>query len=123
MQGRIQKKLYLSAKVTESMRNVHTPAKTKKGPGGRVIAAADDDMPQMDTGQLMSLVRRGAQALAHPELDVNEMLNWDWETMLDKCKDKPADTLVANGRFRPCTLRFSQILLSFKDIERELYPE
>ena len=43
----------------------------------------------------MSLVRRGAQALAHPELDVNEMLKWDWEMMLEKCKDKPADALVA----------------------------
>ena len=95
MMGRIQKKLYLSAKVTESMRDLHTPAKVKKGPGGRVVSAADEDMPQMNTGQLMSLVRRGAQALAHPELDVNEMLNWDWETMLDKCKDKPADLLVA----------------------------
>lgn len=95
MMGRIQKKLYLSAKVTESMRDLHTTPKTKKGPGGRLISAADDDMPQMDTVQLMSLVRRGAQALAHPELDVNEMLNWDWETMLERCKDKPADTLVA----------------------------
>lgn len=95
MMGRIQKKLYLSAKVTESMRDLHTTPKMKKGPGGRLTSTADDEMPQMDTGQLMSLVRRGAQALAHPELDVNEMLNWDWETMLEKCKDKPADNLVA----------------------------
>ena len=93
--GRIQKKLYLSAKVTESMRDLHTPAKSKKGPGGRIASATDDDMPQMNTGQLMSLVRRGAQALAHPELDVNEMLNWDWKTMLEKCKDNPVDALVA----------------------------
>lgn len=49
MMGRIQKKLYLSAKVTESMQDVHTPAKVKKGPGGKIIAAADDDMPQLDT--------------------------------------------------------------------------
>ena len=97
MMGRIQKKLYLSAKVTESMRNINsTPvSKTKKGPGGRLVEAADDDMPQMDTSQLMSLVRRGAQALAHPELDVNEMLGWNWPTMLDKCKDRPADVHVS----------------------------
>ena len=44
-------------------------------------------MPQLVTSELMSLVRRGAQTLAHPEIDVNEMLNWDWETMLDKCKE------------------------------------
>ena len=96
MMGRIQKKLYLSAKVTESMRDINaTPLpKTKKGPGGRMVEATDNDMPQMDTGQLMSFVRRGAQALAHPELDVNEMLGWDWPTMLDKCKDKPADVHV-----------------------------
>ncbi len=98
MMGRIQKKLYLSAKVTESMRDINaTPvSKTKKkGPGGRIVEATDDDMPQMDTSQLMTLVRRGAQALAHPELDVNEMTGWDWPTMLDKCKDKPADILVS----------------------------
>lgn len=103
MMGRIQKKLYLSAKVTESMRDIHLesnpkPMKLKpmkKGPGGKLVEAAEDDMPQLDTSQLMSLVRRGAQALARPELDVNEMLGWDWPTMLEKCKDKPADIHVA----------------------------
>lgn len=98
MMGRIQKKLYLSAKVTQSMRDIHaqTPPKPKKkGPGGRISAVADDDMPQLDTSQLMSLVRRGAQALAHPELDENEMLGWDWSTMLEKCKDKPADIHIS----------------------------
>ena len=96
MMGRIQKKLYLSAKVTESMRDIHfnSALKTKKGPGGRVIEA-EDDMPQLGTTQLMSLVRRGAQTLAHPDLDVNEMMSWDFSTMLENCKDKPADHLVA----------------------------
>ncbi|KAI9799832.1 MAG: hypothetical protein M1825_004393 [Sarcosagium campestre] len=94
MLGRIQKKLYLSTKVTESMRDIHTPVaarRTKKGPGGRPIAASEDDMPEMNTGALKSLVRRGAQTLIHPEIDVNDMLGWDWNTMLEKCKDKPAD--------------------------------
>ena len=98
MMGRIQKKLYLSAKVTESMRDIHFQSAQKlkrKGAGGRVIEASEDDMPQLDTSQLMSLVRRGAQALAHPELDINEMLGWDFQTMLEKCKDKPSDVHVA----------------------------
>ena len=96
MMGRIQKKLYLSAKVTESMRDIHLQSATKKkGPGGRIVEAAEDDMPQLDTTQLMSLVRRGAQALARPELDVNEMLSWDFPTMLEKCKDQPADIHVS----------------------------
>lgn len=94
MMGRIQKKLYLSAKVTEGMRDIHTEsAAESKGRGSR--SAADDDMPQLDTSQLVSLVRRGAQALAHPELDINEMLSWDWPTMLEKCKDKPADIHIS----------------------------
>ena len=98
MMGRIQKKLYLSAKVTESMRDIHfqsAPKSKRKSLGGKIIEETEDDMPQLDTSQLMSLVRRGAQALAHPELDINEMLGWDWPTMLEKCKDKPADVHVA----------------------------
>ncbi|KAL6719221.1 hypothetical protein ACLMJK_003458 [Lecanora helva] len=96
MMGRIRKKLYLSAKVTESMRDIHfeSSQKTKKGPGGKVTETSEADMPQLDTNQLMSLVRRGAQTLAHPELDINDMIGWDWPTMLEKCKDKPADVRV-----------------------------
>ncbi|KAI9836663.1 MAG: hypothetical protein M1819_001298 [Sarea resinae] len=90
MMGRIQKKLYLSAKVTESMRDIHTSQATRSKKA-RGPAASTDDMPAMSSGQLMSLVRRGAQTLSRPEIDVNEMLGWDWETMLEKCKDKPAD--------------------------------
>ena len=97
MMGRIQKKLYLSAKVTESMRDIHfqSASKKKKGPGGSLREGREDDMPQLDTTQLMSLVRRGAQALTRPELDVNEMLSWDFPTMLAKCKDQPADVHVS----------------------------
>ncbi|KAL9002490.1 MAG: hypothetical protein Q9188_004571 [Gyalolechia gomerana] len=93
MLGRIQKKLYLSAKVTESMQSVHGSARTKYV-GSRSVAV-DDDMPQLNTNQLMSLVRRGARALAHPDLDINEMLQWDLPTMLEKCRDKPADAIIA----------------------------
>ncbi|KAL8939922.1 MAG: hypothetical protein Q9211_002526 [Gyalolechia sp. 1 TL-2023] len=94
MLGRIQKKLYLSAKVTESMQSVHGSSKPKKGSGNGSVAV-DDDMPQLNTSQLMSLVRRGARALAHPDLDINDMLQWDLPTMLEKCRDKPADAIVA----------------------------
>ncbi|KAI4161329.1 MAG: hypothetical protein LQ342_004996 [Letrouitia transgressa] len=93
MMGRIQKKLYLSAKVTESMRNVHSVKGQKRASSGRT--AIEEDMPQLRTSELMSLVRHGAQALAHPELDINDMLNWDWPTMLEKCKDKPSDIHVS----------------------------
>lgn len=93
MMGRIQKKLYLSAKVTESMQSVHGSTKTRRS--GNQSIAGDDDMPQLNTNQLMSLVRRGARALAHPDLDINDMLQWDLPTMLEKCRDKPADAIVA----------------------------
>ncbi|KAL8657488.1 MAG: hypothetical protein Q9226_001864 [Calogaya cf. arnoldii] len=94
MLGRIQKKLYLSTKVTEMMQNVHGQKQAKKGLPGR-SSVADEDMPQLNTGELMSLVRRGARALAHPELDINQMLEWDWAATLGNCKDKPADAIVA----------------------------
>lgn len=95
MMGRIQKKLYLSAKVTESMRDIHSSPAGRPKPKGRPSAAADEDAPKLNTSQLMSLVRRGAQALSHPELDVDEMIQWDYDTMIEKCKDKPADIHVA----------------------------
>jgi SWI/SNF-related matrix-associated actin-dependent regulator of chromatin subfamily A member 5 len=76
MMGRIQKKLYLSAKVTEAMQDIHTKfGGGKKGKFGR-SKEVDDNMPQLNTGQLMALVRRGASAISRPEIDVNEMLSW-----------------------------------------------
>ncbi|KAL5330229.1 hypothetical protein ACEPPN_003754 [Leptodophora sp. 'Broadleaf-Isolate-01'] len=93
MMGRIQKKLYLSAKVTEAMQDIHTKfgtgKKSKRGP-----AKDDDNMPQLNTSQLMTLVRRGASAISRPEIDVNEMLSWDWKTTVAKCKDQPADVNI-----------------------------
>ena len=86
MMGRIRKKLYLSAKITESMRNIHDDQAPAKGK-----ASVADDMPQMDSTQLKTLIRRGAQTLSHPEIDVTEMLSWDLPTMMARCRDKPAD--------------------------------
>ncbi|KAF2217224.1 hypothetical protein CERZMDRAFT_32824, partial [Cercospora zeae-maydis SCOH1-5] len=95
MMGRIRKKLYLSAKITESMRNIHSEnsstKKRKREPTGS--AATEDDAPHLDTASLQSLLRRGAQTLARPEVPVNELLSWDWATTLEKCKDKPLDSL------------------------------
>lgn len=91
MIGRIQKKLYLSAKVTESMRNIHTKRKSRGSKTHNSDLGPDDSMPQLDTSQLMSLVRRGAQVLSHAEIGVTEMLSWDWDTTLEKCKDKCSD--------------------------------
>ncbi|KAF2690480.1 ISWI chromatin-remodeling complex ATPase ISW2 [Lentithecium fluviatile CBS 122367] len=90
MMGRIRKKLYLSAKITESMRSVHGE-KAVKTSGHPSLA---DELPEMNTNQLKTLVRRGAQTLSHPEIDVTEMLSWDLETMMSKCRDKPADPHV-----------------------------
>ena len=95
MMGRIQKKLYLSAKVTESMRDIHSSPTARSKGKGRPNAASDEEAPRLNTSQLMSLVRRGAQALSHPELDVDDMVQWDFTTMLEKCKDRPADIRVA----------------------------
>lgn len=93
MMGRIRKKLYLSAKITESMQSVHGHSASSKAKGGTSVT---DDVPQMDTSQLKTLVRRGAQTLSHPEINVTDMLSWDLDTMLQKCCDKPSEALAAD---------------------------
>jgi SWI/SNF-related matrix-associated actin-dependent regulator of chromatin subfamily A member 5 len=77
MMGRIQKKLYLSAKVTEAMEDIHTKFGTsaRKGKKGN-SSVSENNMPQLSTNQLMTLVRRGASAISRPEIDVSEMLSW-----------------------------------------------
>lgn len=99
MMGRIRKKLYLSAKITESMRDIHStpePVSHKRKRGHVPTTPADDgSVPQLGMTQLMSLVRRGVTTLAHPQIDINEMLSWDFETIMEKCKDRPVDPHIA----------------------------
>ena len=97
MMGRIRKKLYLSTKITESMRNIHSESgQGKKRKRGTSDNAPDEgEAPQLDTTSLRSLIRRGAQTLSRPEVDVTEMLSWDWETTVEKCRDHPLDSHVA----------------------------
>lgn len=100
MMGRIRKKLYLSAKVTESMRDIHStpePSRKRKRAQHEPAATSSDEMPQLGMSQLMSLVRRGATTLTHPEVDINEMLSWDFDTIIEKCKDRPVDPHVAEA--------------------------
>lgn len=80
--GRIRKKLYLSAKVTESMRDIHTST-SSAGLSGE----PEESMPTLSTGQLMSLVRSGSRAIARPEIDPTEMLKWSWEETVVQCRD------------------------------------
>ncbi|CAI6342104.1 unnamed protein product [Periconia digitata] len=99
MMGRIRKKLYLSAKITESMQNIHGEdyATLKTG------TSVSDDVPKISTTQLKTLVRRGAQTLSHPEIDVNSMLSWDLNTMMQNCRDKATEPVPtgseADGEF------------------------
>lgn len=83
MMGRILKKLYLSAKVTETMRDIHTSTHTSS----TTASTTSDDLPTLSTGQLMSLVRAGSRAIARPEISPTEMLKWDWPTMIQKCRE------------------------------------
>lgn len=100
MMGRIRKKLYLSAKITESMRDIHSTSlpsdrKRKRGSNSESATPVGDVVPQLGMSQLKSLVRRGATTLTHPGIDVNEMLSWDFDTIIENCKDRPVDPHVA----------------------------
>ena len=92
MMGRIRKKLYLAAKVTETMKIIHGQGSNFPSPvrGGR-SSDGGDEMPQLDTSQLLSIIRRGAQTLVHEQIDVTQMLAWDLNTIMEKCKDQPSD--------------------------------
>jgi SWI/SNF-related matrix-associated actin-dependent regulator of chromatin subfamily A member 5 len=93
MLGRISKKLYLSARITDSMQSVHVSgSRNKKG------AKTDADEQNAVLGnfsQLKSLLRRGAQTLVHKQIDLQEMVSWDMATLLHCTQDKSADVLVS----------------------------
>lgn len=107
MQGRIRKKLYLSAKIMDSMRNIHYAESTHAAVGKkRKRGAADSrdfgssssqDEPPLRTSQLKSLLRRGAQTLARPEVDVMAMLTWTFDEILERCKDGADDSHIPNS--------------------------
>ncbi|KAF8533614.1 SNF2 family N-terminal domain-containing protein [Trichophaea hybrida] len=82
MMGRILKKLYLSAKVTESMRDIRTIGVT---PDSNPTTC--DNLPTLSTSQLISLVRYGSRAIARPEISPTDMLHWSWDTMVEKCRE------------------------------------
>lgn len=94
MMGRIQKKLYLSAKVTEAMQDIHTKFQSATRAKSDM---STDDMPELSVGQLMTLIRRGATAISRPPVDLMEMQAWDWETTVTKCRDQPADFSIKEG--------------------------
>ncbi|KAF7869902.1 hypothetical protein EAF04_004686 [Stromatinia cepivora] len=95
MMPRIAKKLYLSAKVTESMEDIYTQVTpSSKGKANEISSGDNNEMPEMNTTQLMTLIRRGTAAISRPEIDVSKMLEWDWETTIKMCKDQAAGLLV-----------------------------
>ncbi|KAA8892577.1 hypothetical protein FN846DRAFT_685643 [Sphaerosporella brunnea] len=55
--------------------------------GSGLNGDAEDNAPNLSTGQLMALVRAGSRAIARTEIDPKEMLKWDWETTIKKCRD------------------------------------
>ncbi|KAI9017750.1 SNF2 family N-terminal domain-containing protein [Gaertneriomyces semiglobifer] len=73
MQGRLQKKLYLSAKVTEDMRDVH-------GSG----EGHNEEAPKMTKGELMSMLRRGARAVTRIFESAEEFLKEDMESIIKR---------------------------------------
>lgn len=100
MMGRIRKKLYLSAKITESMRNIHSEHGQQDSSKRKRVsenALAQEEEPQLGFSQLKSLLRKGAQTLARPEVDVTAMLEWDFQTMIEKCRDEADDPATATG--------------------------
>ena len=96
MMGRIRKKLYLAAKITESMADIHSSTSRKRKRESEVDQddSGMQEEPQVAMSQLKSLIRRGAATLSHPQIDLGDIIKWDLDTIIDKCKDKPLDHRV-----------------------------
>jgi SWI/SNF-related matrix-associated actin-dependent regulator of chromatin subfamily A member 5 len=92
MLGRIRKKLYLSAKVTEDMESIHATTQSDKKKGNGLSDSLEQEKAILGgTTQLKSLIRRGAQTLAHEAISIDEMQSWDVETLLSRCREQSDD--------------------------------
>ena len=101
MMSRIRKKLYLAAKVTESMRNLHRRSIT----GSLVPDDEDADEEQsMSTSQLMAMITCGAEGWSESNMNASDMMNMEYGTMIEKLKASLADEDAAGedrGTFGP----------------------
>ena len=90
MRSRIQKKLYLSTRVTSSVtldrygQGSFSPDENYNGKGKKGIS-------DFNQSQLKALVRRGVQVLMHPEINVNELLSWDLATTIKHCQGQAVE--------------------------------
>ncbi|TLD38144.1 ISWI chromatin-remodeling complex ATPase ISW2 [Venturia nashicola] len=91
MLGRISKKLYLSARITDSMQSVHETSSRKKT--NAKAEAEEQNAVLGNFSQLKSLLRRGAKTLIHKQIDLQEMASWDMKTLLQNTQDKSAEVL------------------------------
>ncbi|KAF2238921.1 hypothetical protein EV356DRAFT_504259 [Viridothelium virens] len=86
MLGRIRKKLYLSVKVSP-----------RKSTNQTATGEGRAELSSLGSSELKSLLWRGTRTLSHDEVDVTEMLSWDFETMLERCKENPANAEMADA--------------------------
>lgn len=91
MLGRLAKKLYLAAKVMENMVSTH-PVHSPASPDSPQDSVDIGNMPDMGLSWLASFVHRGTQVLSHVQVDPQEMLSWDWQTIVETCRDNRTST-------------------------------
>jgi hypothetical protein len=83
MLNRIAKKLYLSTKIME---RVSTDHEKSLGEEGENVAL--ELLQRMKSSELQKLIRIGTTALVHDEVDIESMLSWDLDTLIEKCEKK-----------------------------------
>jgi len=93
MMGRINKKRYLSLKITESMQDRYTTRDESQMEQSEETND-DDDMTKLGTSQLMAMLRQGATALATTEVSAEEVRGWSFETMIERCKASHEETIA-----------------------------
>lgn len=80
MLGRIYKKLYLSARITDL-----AGSSSSGQPSSPEAAQNDTSSAQLGFADLTAMIRRGTQALSLSSIDVQDLQKWDLATMLARC--------------------------------------
>lgn len=86
MGRRIAKKLYLSAKVTDSFKHANSDAHDDEG-AMDTTAEGGSATANFSLGQLASIIRNSRGSVSTPCTPVHNMLNWNFEEVLAHCAE------------------------------------
>lgn len=96
MLRRIRKKLYLSAKITGSMRNIHSED-FETADSAAAGLEDDDDGTSLTSGELMNLLRMGSRALTQVAVTEDKLIDMTLEQVIVNFQEKTTSSEEEHG--------------------------